>query len=101
MRISDWSSDVCSSDLGLPPIAGRVRGLPDQQFARLAIGHVVIIGIDDAEFDQRERPSAALELVLMLEIMLVGTKNGGRPARFGRPVKLHELAGHGRDGTLD
>src|SRR3546814_6397930 len=26
MRISDWSSDVCSSDLADPPLAGAVAG---------------------------------------------------------------------------
>src|SRR3546814_1974358 len=33
MRISDWSSDVCSSDLGSTPV--RVRGLHDGEFAYL------------------------------------------------------------------
>src|SRR3546814_2723317 len=54
MRISDWSSDVCSSDLVmLPPLrdrrsdiaalaghfveAGRHAGLPDRQFAPAAM----------------------------------------------------------------
>src|SRR3546814_10470275 len=31
MRISDWSSDVCSSDLPLPPVAARV----DAELARI------------------------------------------------------------------
>src|SRR3546814_8365647 len=31
MRISDWSSDVCSSDLALPAVPGAARGraIPD------------------------------------------------------------------------
>src|SRR3546814_14105872 len=37
MRISDWSSDVCSSDLGIPDVAGRER-------ARYAGRRVLVIG---------------------------------------------------------
>src|SRR3546814_19341364 len=44
MRISDWSSDVCSSDLGLQPdldiigvAAGRLPGGPSQELCRLDI----------------------------------------------------------------
>src|SRR3546814_1386882 len=57
MRISDWSSDVCSSDLGAVPA--------DPAFARLGLivadqrdhppGNVVI-----GEFDRRAEPDAAL-----------------------------------------
>src|SRR3546814_16705583 len=38
MRISDWSSDVCSSDLGLLPRQHPVEGMTDP-FAVLAIFH--------------------------------------------------------------
>src|SRR3546814_9098883 len=42
MRISDWSSDVCSSDL-IEPLAFRVRPLPEECFEswlrRLAARH--------------------------------------------------------------
>src|SRR3546814_10834333 len=37
----------------------------------------------------------------MLEIMLFGTKDRGRAARFRRSVELHELAGHRGDRALD
>src|SRR3546814_7920395 len=36
MRISDWSSDVCSSDLGLEHLLHR-RGRPHEQGARIRI----------------------------------------------------------------
>src|SRR3546814_12677585 len=45
MRISDWSSDVCSSDLGLPPIRGsramaraRQRATPEGRTRRRRAG---------------------------------------------------------------
>src|SRR3546814_13419428 len=31
MRISDWSSDVCSSDLWSYDTDGKLRGIPDRQ----------------------------------------------------------------------
>src|SRR3546814_1772779 len=34
MRISDWSSDVCSSDLGLAASAGRIADGPAHRIAR-------------------------------------------------------------------
>src|SRR3546814_11426348 len=35
MRISDWSSDVCSSDLG--SLFARARAFPDQFYGQLAL----------------------------------------------------------------
>src|SRR3546814_4599844 len=43
MRISDWSSDVCSSDLPCPCIAGQPQLLP---------GACDMIGIEIGTFDQ-------------------------------------------------
>src|SRR3546814_20023915 len=34
MRISDWSSDVCSSDLGLYAMEGSLRRIPDSAHVR-------------------------------------------------------------------
>src|SRR3546814_20236977 len=37
MRISDWSSDVCSSDLGAGPRAERIRKLADRRGSGFSI----------------------------------------------------------------
>src|SRR3546814_17877670 len=42
MRISDWSSDVCSSDLREAGIAAEVRPFFDDVGARLHAAHLVI-----------------------------------------------------------
>src|SRR3546814_5397241 len=63
MRISDWSSDVCSSDLVAPPVAVDPRGItrhlehqvgvePDQAVASARL----------AAFDRFEHPVAAPRL---------------------------------------
>src|SRR3546814_18894332 len=53
MRISDWSSDVCSSDLLLAGICGRIDGavaLDHVQKAGVMLGFVRIMPLDSAEF---------------------------------------------------
>src|SRR3546814_16633876 len=40
MRISDWSSDVCSSDLPPPSAAGRARGAADAAQAHSFFSHL-------------------------------------------------------------
>src|SRR3546814_16125835 len=60
MRISDWSSDVCSSDLGLRQPFEQFRQQPQQECRvqpRLLIQHVGSEHIDDAaatEIDAHE-----------------------------------------------
>src|SRR3546814_8400429 len=60
MRISDWSSDVCSSDLGFVDIA-------DRRHPRVALGEprpvdqpgravIALAGVDFVELDQRRIP---------------------------------------------
>src|SRR3546814_13969644 len=45
MRISDWSSDVCSSDLGVPVMLG-VSMLPKPQARRFAIyGTIIFVAL--------------------------------------------------------
>src|SRR3546814_18779022 len=41
MRISDWSSDVCSSDLG-PALRGETRWLVDDDSLRVAMDHHLV-----------------------------------------------------------
>src|SRR3546814_9501156 len=42
MRISDWSSDVCSSDLGVTPITGKWRLQTAEINGRVRIGGVSV-----------------------------------------------------------
>src|SRR3546814_14908456 len=61
MRISDWSSDVCSSDL-LKPDSRRFRGLRDAGALGLALAGRV--GLDAASarlVDVQERPALLIE----------------------------------------
>src|SRR3546814_18919793 len=71
MRISDWSSDVCSSDLAGPDFPAAVRGrrppaaaggqpraaAPDARYLTAAGAHSGATGINR---DRRSRPSALL-----------------------------------------
>src|SRR3546814_17123894 len=50
MRISDWSSDVCSSDLG-PFGIGEVRGEAGAAQALLQVGQHVVADPDGERFD--------------------------------------------------
>src|SRR3546814_3131856 len=50
MRISDWSSDVCSSDLGLLQVAQRQRA-----DAVLAVDHLALLGHAQAAIDRTAR----------------------------------------------
>src|SRR3546814_1088900 len=50
MRISDWSSDVCSSDLGLLQVAQRQRA-----DSVLAVDHLALLGHAQAAIDRTAR----------------------------------------------
>src|SRR3546814_19336801 len=41
MRISDWSSDVCSSDLASNPYYGPMAGIADEQFRKIFDNNVL------------------------------------------------------------
>src|SRR3546814_2550954 len=52
MRISDWSSDVCSSDLGIAPQRGFARNYP----TGAAVGHLIgYVGAPNAEEYQKAK----------------------------------------------
>src|SRR3546814_12376719 len=57
MRISDWSSDVCSSDLGLPPKynVDQIIQRKSLDFAQqeLSIGHYLLLDAIDRQFHPR------------------------------------------------
>src|SRR3546814_15843220 len=52
MRISDWSSDVCSSDLGDAAFAF-------EPVERIAVGKVIAVVVGDGDADQFALPIAA------------------------------------------
>src|SRR3546814_20835287 len=56
MRISDWSSDVCSSDL-LAAMAARLAALRDQQVdAGLDLANRMLLGADQGAHRDAMRP---------------------------------------------
>src|SRR3546814_5678061 len=86
MRISDWSSDVCSSDL-LPVDEGalgaerRTARIAEYAVEVAAFGRQLRIGIEDVVGAQRERP--AITVVI----------NGRVEDPFGRVDVVVEIAG--------
>src|SRR3546814_2016090 len=89
MRISDWSSDVCSSDL-LPVDEGalgaerRTARIAEYAVEVAAFGRQLRIGIEDVVGAQRERP--AITVVI----------NGRVEDPFGRVDVVVEIAGRTR-----
>src|SRR3546814_11004899 len=76
MRISDWSSDVCSSDLARTVIRAPVDGVIDQR--RVAVG-------------QRVQPGVPIMVVVPIESMYVDVnfKEGQLTrVRPGQPVRV-------------
>src|SRR3546814_8505348 len=68
MRISDWSSDVCSSDLGQPPIAQKARH-PRPRLAQ-----------EDASLDRRILRQDSFGLALIPRVEEGETSLGAKPA---------------------
>src|SRR3546814_18025066 len=85
MRISDWSSDVCSSDLGAPEIVA------DTRFSTAALrvaNRRELDAIIEAFFSSRSR--AALEVVLREAAIAYGAVNSVE--RFSRHPQLRRSA---------
>src|SRR3546814_14503797 len=59
MRISDWSSDVCSSDLAAPSVEGGAAFLVDQPGGRIGEARVGIAERLDPLGLEKERPAGA------------------------------------------
>src|SRR3546814_11525548 len=91
MRISDWSSDVCSSDLPDVLVYGRIldRG----------IGEDDSVGIDPLALVHRQvRGEVAVTVAVALveeaaRAVLGGRRRAGPGAREGEPAKGHEKRG--------
>src|SRR3546814_12615900 len=75
MRISDWSSDVCSSDLLLTAVVHPPAGIAAHRFDRLDAGEIAVARrrceLVFHPFRQRPRP-LAVELGGRLEIDVSG-----------------------------
>src|SRR3546814_2247036 len=74
MRISDWSSDVCSSDLGWLTAAILFSLVSYRAFARLPLGDPRLPGI--AEFRICNRHAAAAALLWISPFWLQGASPG-------------------------
>src|SRR3546814_20839443 len=73
MRISDWSSDVCSSDLAY------------QDLSDTAAGYVMILVVDDAQIDAGYRAAGRSQKTCTVVLVLEARHNGGA---FGLAVGL-------------
>src|SRR3546814_20004984 len=94
MRISDWSSDVCSSDLdrqfGLEPLDTR-RGSVDDRLDKHAVAHKTLVALDilvilriDGKIQAAAAPDhAAIRLPYSLDV-LHHFRIEGRKLRRGR-----------------
>src|SRR3546814_1287373 len=88
MRISDWSSDVCSSDLPLAPVRRR-RRLDQRDHRELVVGRAVVACRPLGEASQNR---AAAQRFGMQQLDVLAQR------RILRQLAL-QLAGHHRDGA--
>src|SRR3546814_6724197 len=90
MRISDWSSDVCSSDLAFGPVELdlAVVAVPAHRKMAVARERAIFDAVGD-EFVDRERQRLR-RFVVELDL---GTGDGGEP--FGRYARQFEFAADG------
>src|SRR3546814_11267399 len=93
MRISDWSSDVCSSDLRLV-LDGRVDGVERQLLVRIERGQIVEIdavphrfGIVEIDLDQLGQRKITLAVARRANLALDGV--AGAQAIFADLVRRH------------
>src|SRR3546814_4489397 len=85
MRISDWSSDVCSSDLGVHHFGQRPGRHAGDEFAGgLDIGQAVLPS-GAAEGDDRRLVVEGVEVVVRRKIAAAPPVAGGYPADRRRP----------------
>src|SRR3546814_8524871 len=73
MRISDWSSDVCSSDLVDEPLADAIAEFGRKLFERLALDQLVQHLVEPARFDEGGHGQRRL----VLAFLVIGKANAG------------------------
>src|SRR3546814_19164754 len=82
MRISDWSSDVCSSDLVWVPIYGILKDRTCSKYIALHNN------VDDATKPRRPgSPKNVLERTVMKKLVEILRANGGHWVGDGFPVR--------------
>src|SRR3546814_1389050 len=81
MRISDWSSDVCSSDLSLPPLRPGVR----EGLTALRKSHSIIFVITEGERDRVRRTARAHQLEGLFDRIIEAPKI---PRIYQRALRL-------------
>src|SRR3546814_15501764 len=81
MRISDWSSDVCSSDLRSPQaVDDLVAAQPGAPAAELLVDHVVLRSPTGCAGERRvDGPSGGAERAAEGDPLLVGRHRDGHP----------------------
>src|SRR3546814_10926274 len=80
MRISDWSSDVCSSDLVDEPLADAIAEFGRKLFERLALDQLVQHLVEPARFDEGGHGQRRL----VLAFLVIGKANAA--AQFAEAV---------------
>src|SRR3546814_1105225 len=83
MRISDWSSDVCSSDLRLLPVPGIEHKLTGAHFRRAGL----------AAHDQ---PALALCFLEQLDVGALGTGEIGAAVEYRHDIALCLVGGEAK-----
>src|SRR3546814_10882567 len=99
MRISDWSSDVCSSDLALRR-AGEATGIATRSLNAI-IGFVAMIEELQSMVDAGERPDVVLETVLARSGYLTSLEESEDPQDETRVENLAELVAVAREFSDD
>src|SRR3546814_17570067 len=76
MRISDWSSDVCSSDLSdfalkalLPGAVDHAHAACAKQFEKLVVAEVALLGVVEIEFESCGRQPGQWTNVVRIHAM--------------------------------
>src|SRR3546814_9140851 len=101
MRISDWSSDVCSSDLANHRVAGlaveglRERGHVRRRADRAEAGQGVLVGLQALVELFRGEVAAPHRRPAQEEALVAGQAVGHRIGRAGGGL-LHRIKGRGQ-----
>src|SRR3546814_5188938 len=94
MRISDWSSDVCSSDLFLQRIGRSVQHLAKLRRQVAPVHTLLAGGRNDIARDKRPHPESATQRLarpLQPKVLLRGSKDDSGRGLCFRLADFHEI----------